>query len=207
MINYQNSMLNWKKGLKTIYKPCTWLIYGPNLPSKRLKPPLVDQLWCSSCPCCWILSYSSTLDHFWVNWSQEIGQKSNLVGKAVFAKPPHFTLLSSKHLPRAILTSSGPILVIFGPRWGFLNVSSCFRSFPSWSRPIQGVKLGSKVHQAPIFKSMPQDPKGGILFSRKAPLGNNFFGLSMHFPHQLGPINGKIAGPERYLTFMHIGPP
>ena len=29
----------------------------------------------------------------------------------------------------------------------------------------------------------------------------------MHFHHQLGQNNGKITGPKRYLTFMHIGPP
>ena len=127
--------------------------------------------------------------------------------KAIFANPPHFTLLSLKHLSGANFTSSGPILMIFGPRWGFLHVPSRFRPFPSWSRPIQGAKSGFKVQKAPIFKSMSQEPKGGILNSRKAPLESNFFGLSMNFPHQIGPNNGKITGPQRYLTFMHFGPP
>ena len=29
----------------------------------------------------------------------------------------------------------------------------------------------------------------------------NFFGLSIQFPHQLGPNDGKSSGPRRYLTF------
>ena len=51
-----------------------------------------------------------------------------------------------------------------------------------------------------------QQLKGELLkpFLKLAPSGNNFFGLFMHFPHQLGPNHGKITGAKSpYFLLGH----
>ena len=56
---------------------------------------------------------------------------------------------------------------------------------------IRGVKndLDQKMSFVGVHPLMKSGQKGA---SQGEPLGINFFGLSMHFPHQLGKRDGKI---------------
>ena len=83
------------------------------------------------------------------------------------------------------------ILVLFGPLVRLLYMQSCFPMFVGVFQAIRGVKndLDHNMSIVGVHPLMKSGQKGA---SQGEPLGINFFGLSMHFPHQLGKRDGKI---------------
>ena len=85
-------------------------------------------------------------------------------------------------------------------------MAMCFPMFPDQFRVIKVVRF--EFQQKKSFLGLHTIVNwpylGGAKGGYQIP---TFFGLSIQFPHQLGPKDGKSSGPGRYLTFIHIGPP
>ena len=96
-----------------------------------------------------------------------------------------------------------PILVLFGSLVGYLDMPSCFLMFVcvyQWTRGVKN-ELDQKMSYLGLSSLMKSSLKET---SSLEPLGINFFGLSMHFPHKLGKRDGKInwiGRSEQFGTF------
>ena len=106
----------------------------------------------------------------------------------------------SRSLQSARIWSKSSILVLFGPLVGLWYMQSCFPMFVGVFQAIRGVKndLNQKMSFVGVHPLMKSGQKGA---SQGEPLGINFFGLSMHFPHQLGKRDGKINWFDRSDLF------
>ena len=82
-------------------------------------------------------------------------------------------------------------MVFFGSLVGHWDMQNCFPMFVGVFQAIRGVNndLHQKMSFVGVHPLMKSGQKGA---SQGEPLGINFFGLSMHFPHQLGKRDGKI---------------
>ena len=103
----------------------------------------------------------------------------------------------SRSLQSARIWSMSSILVLFGPLVGHWYMQSCFPMFVSVFQAIRGVKndLDQKMSFLGVHRLMKWGQKGAY---QGEPLGINFFGLSMHFSHQLDKRNGKINWPGSF---------
>ena len=81
--------------------------------------------------------------------------------------------------------------MLFGPLVWLWYMQSCFPKFVGVFQAFRGVKndLDQKMSFVGVHPLMKSGQKGA---SQGEPIGINFFGLSMHFPHQLGKRDGKI---------------
>ena len=79
-------------------------------------------------------------------------------------------------------------------------MAMCFPMFPDQFRVIKVVRF--EFQQKKSFLGLHTVVNwayfGGV---KGGGSDTNFFGLSIQFPRQLGPSDGKSSGPGRYLTF------
>ena len=103
-------------------------------------------------------------------------------------------------IQRAEIQPECSILVLFGSWWGYLGVAMCFPMFPDQFMVVKVVRF--EFQQKKSFLGLHTVVNwpyfGGV---KGGGSDTNFFGLSIQFPHQLGPNDGKSSGPGRYLTF------
>ena len=108
-------------------------------------------------------------------------------------------VLDLRCIQRAEIRPECSILVLFGSWWGHLGVTMCFPMFPDQFRVIKVVRF--EFQQKKPFLGLHTIVNWPYLGGAKKRVSDtNFFGLSIHFPHQLGPNDGKSSGPGRYLT-------
>ena len=103
-------------------------------------------------------------------------------------------------IQRAEIRPECSILVLFVSWWGYLGVAMCFPMYRDQFRVFKVVRF--EIQQKKSFLGLHTVVNwpyfGGVTGGGS---DTNFFGLSIQFPHQLSPYDGKSSGPGRYLTF------